>query len=115
MRLTANSAITCAGKKYLPGQALPDDTPEEVRLEWLRVGYAVKAKEQGTPARPPSEIVPAEESQGPPAVDPLPAPDVSMSLAALKELAHRYGVDADKERSKAKVIELITATGRAPA
>jgi len=98
MNLTANSVIAYAGKKYLPGQSLPGDVPADVRAEWLRVGYAVEAKGQGTPTAPP-----------------LAAPSESMTTAQLKELAVLYGVDAGKAKNKAEIIAMIVATGKVPA
>ena len=101
IKYVANSAISYAGKKYLPGQLLPDAPPETV-ARWLTVGYAVPMK-----GKPPE----GEKSStaGP------PVPDKSMSTEELKALALLYGVDASKKKTKDEIIAMIMATGMVPA
>jgi len=97
MKLIANSLMEYAGKKYLPGQTLPDGVPEELQQKWLRVGYAVKGPEMKKQID-----------------EPLPVPSESMTVAQLRELAAQYGVDAESAKTKAEIIGLIKATGKVP-
>jgi len=100
MSLIANSKFAYAGKKYLPGQTLPEAPPETVET-WVKIGYAVRAKGPRRAA--------ADEA---PDTGPLPVPDKSMSTEELKALALRYGVDAGKKKTKDEIIAMIEATGK---
>jgi len=96
MKLRANSIVKLKGASEIKPGALFDIADETIARRLIDVGYAIAVDD-----------MPSEAPK-------LVTPNASMSLAALKELALQYGVDASKKRSKDEVIALIVATGKEP-
>ncbi|MDO4285179.1 MAG: hypothetical protein Q4C60_07555 [Eubacteriales bacterium] len=69
MILIANSVFTCAGRRYVPGQALPDMEEEETK-KLLQIGYAVEPMTrrsqtlQENPKDPEQERLEGQETAG---------------------------------------------------